>query len=92
MARWRDGCCPVHGGGLVDDDAGDGLVRCSVEECTVRAKRFAAGDAYHASFGWREGPEEIRALLAKAGDIAAQGDEPGPRARRVRTSYSLEPR
>lgn len=56
----------------------------------MRAVRYAAGDAHHASFGWRAGPEEIHALLAKAGDIASEGEEPGPRARRVRTSYPLE--
>lgn len=65
-------------------------VMCSVADCTVRAIRYAAGDAHHASFGWKEGPDEIRALLAKAGDVAAEGTEPGPRARRVRWSYDIE--
>jgi hypothetical protein len=96
MSRWRDGACPVHGGGFVDDVAvsptGDGPVpvKCSVDECPVRATRYAAGDAHHASFGWRAGPDEIHALLAKAGDVAPEGDQPGLRARRVRTSYALE--
>ena len=98
MSRWRDGACPVHGGGFIDDkEAMEKLaagvpmrVMCSVAECSVRAIRYAAADAHHASFGWRAGPEEIHALLAKAGDIALEGTEPGPRARRVRTSYDIE--
>jgi hypothetical protein len=98
MSRWRDGACPVHGGGFVEDKEAMAKqpvgvpmrVMCSVAECDVKAVRYAAGDANHASFGWRAGPENIHALLAKAGDIAPEGTEPGPRARRVRTSYDLE--
>jgi hypothetical protein len=95
LARWRDGACPVHGRGFLEDleegaeAAADARrpVRCSVEECVVRAARYAAHDDHHATFGWRAGPDDIRAVLAKAGDIAAEGEAPGPRARLVRFSY-----
>ncbi|HEY4222283.1 MAG TPA: hypothetical protein VGO62_13095 [Myxococcota bacterium] len=95
MARWRDGACPVHGLGFVDDAAAPAseqarAMKCGHLECTVKVARFPGPDDEHASFGWREGPDEIRALLAKAGDIAAEGDRPGKRARTVRTTYALE--
>jgi hypothetical protein len=98
MSRWRAGTCPVHGKGFVEDatapaeqDAGFFAERCPEDECDVRVARWPAHDAHHASFGWRAGPEKVRALLIKANDVDPNGPTPGTRARVVRTSYALEP-
>ena len=99
LARWRDGACPVHGRGFLDDDdevadpVGADVARalkCSILECTVRVARWPGADDHHASLGGRAGPEEIRALLVKAGDVDGDSARPGKRARVVRTSYRLE--
>jgi len=95
LSRWRDGACPVHGTGFVVDThapAAEGYVavRCAVDECDVRAAQWPGKDENHASFGFIAGPEPVRALLAKAGDVDAAGDKPGPRARMVRIAYRLE--
>ena len=91
LARWRDGCCPIHGGGFIADAAGEPAhVRCSNEECAVRASRWPGTDEHHASFGWRAGPEEIRAALVHSNDVAEGSEMPGKSARVVRISYPLE--
>lgn len=97
LSRWRDGACPVHGVGFIDDpeagpaaDGGFVAERCPREECSVRVARWPGPDRHHASYGWRDGPEEIRALLAKAGDVEAEGQKPGRRGRVVRISWPLE--
>ena len=96
LARWRDGACPIHGRGFVDDkdaDVGNSewtSVRCSVIECDVRAARWPGIDEHHASFGWRSGPAEVHAILVHAHDIAPEGPKPGTGARIVRTGYRLE--
>lgn len=97
MARWRRGDCPVHGTGLVDDVAAataappaenDGFpVMCTHLECDVRAWRWPGKDDSHALYGWRSGPEPIRAILAKAGDIENGGSRPGHHARSIRTTW-----
>ena len=94
LARWRDGACPVHGRGFVDDgavtEAGFTPVKCSIEECTVRAARWATPDPHRASFGWCAGPDDIKALLVKAGDVDGDSEKAGKRGRVVRFSYALE--
>ena len=92
LSRWRDGACPIHGTGFVADVDGPDhtVVRCSKEDCVLRAARWPAQDEHHASFGWIAGPDEIRALFVKAGDIEVDSAKPGRRGRIVRISYRLE--
>ncbi len=95
LKRWRMGCCPVHGGGFVDDvnaelHAPALAQRCHIDDCDVRTVRWPGPDAQHASFGWRAGPEPIRLLLVKAADISADDAKPGARGRLVRVDYALE--
>lgn len=101
LARWRRGDCPVHGGGMVDEEAAPNAVdehggaaegraaRCARAECSLRACRWPGKDASHSFFGWLAGPEEIRAALAGAGDIEDGGPRPGHHARSVRTAWPL---
>mgnify|MGYP001544587036 CR=1 FL=1 len=102
LKRWRDGACPIHGRGFVVDTSASAAaatagpadafvrVRCAVDECDVRAARWPGTDEHHASFGFLAGPDNVRALLAKAGDVDASSPAPGKRARMVRISYRLE--
>ncbi len=77
------------------DEVSDGaasyrLQMCPREDCQVRVARFAGHDEHHASFGWVAGGDDIRAALAKAGEIAAEGVRPGKWGRVTRVSYRLE--
>lgn len=98
-ARWRKGTCPIHGTGFVDVDGvarADGAAsyvaqRCVGEECTVQVARFAGKDAHHASFGWLAGPDDVKAALVKAGEVAAEGVRAGKFSREARVSYPIEP-
>lgn len=105
-ARWRKGTCPIHGTGFVDDVGRDGgaaladgaasyvAQRCvgqAGEECAVRVARFAGKDEHHATFGWISGPDDVKAALVKAGEIAAEGVRAGKWGKEIRTSYPLEP-
>lgn len=102
-ARWRLGTCPVHGVGFVDVVGADGVAvegvdgaasyrsqMCPREECVVRVARFAGHDEHHASFGWLAGGDDVRASLAKSGEIAADGVRPGKWAKVTRVSWRLE--
>lgn len=95
--RWRTGTCPVHGLGFTEDKdeaalqaaSAEGFVaeRCPNAECTVRVATWDLEDARFKAFGWRAGPEEIRAVLVKAKDIDSASTEPGAQGRPVRVWY-----
>jgi hypothetical protein len=98
--RWRQGTCPIHGKGFVDDlDAaaaptiagapGGGVaVRCPDPGCVVRATQWAGKDALHAFFGMSAAPDELRTALAQSGDIDHQTSaRPGAHARAVRVGW-----
>jgi hypothetical protein len=105
-ARFRKGTCPMHGTGFVDVDAADPAAgeqqdgaasyrvqRCVGrvgEPCAILVARFAGKDEHHASFGWVKGPDDIRAALAHAGELAATGVRPGKWGKEVRVSHPLE--
>jgi hypothetical protein len=92
LSRWRQGCCPVHGVGFIDEKgatvAGAIAVMCPRDECPVRATQWPGKDASHALFGWRAGPDDIKRALSR-GDIADDG-RPGAHARSVRIAWPLE--
>ena len=93
MARWRKGTCPIHGVGfVVDKEAAGGpqlqSERCPKDECVLRVTLSPGKDAWHGFYGWRAGPDEIRAVLVRAGDLQDDG-RPGHYARSVRTGYPL---
>jgi hypothetical protein len=93
LARWRAGDCPVHGVGCVAPDESDGeytLAACAKEECGLVMALWPGKDEHHAKPGWVAGPEEIHAVLAKAGQIEAEGPRPGRWAADARVSWPLE--
>jgi hypothetical protein len=95
FARWRTGNCPVHGVGFLDDKEGPAIggalrTKCPREECTVVVAQWPGKDKHHAKLGWVAGPDEIKAVLVKAGDIDESSPAPGRNAAMVRMSYPVE--
>ena len=93
LARWRKGMCPVHGVACVEEVADEEFVvaACAHEACDVVVALWPGKDTHHKKQGWLEGPPNIRASLAQAGEIEAEGSRPARWATEVRTSWILEP-
>jgi hypothetical protein len=93
IARWRAGTCPVHGVGFLDvpSTTEAACARRERDGCTVVVAQWPGKDAHHRKLGWVAGPDDVKAALVKAGQIAAEGNEPGRWAVDVRTSWPLEP-
>ena len=101
--RWRQGTCPIHGKGFVDDkdnpapaktagvDESYLEVKCPDLECTLRATQWPGKDQHHSFFGLRAGSDALRTALTQSGDIDREtSSRPGAHARTVRTSWPLE--
>ena len=101
--RWRQGTCPIHGKGFVDDkdnpapaktagvDESYLEVKCPDPECTLRATQWPGKDQHHSFFGLRAGSDALRTALTQSGDIDREtSSRPGAHARTVRTSWPLE--
>ncbi len=100
--RWRQGACPIHGKGFIDDAESTAPpqpagvldvfvhVRCPDPECTLRATQWPGKDEQHSFYGLRDGVDVIRVALTESGDIDYQAStRPGAHARSVRTSWPL---
>ena len=66
------------------------ILHCPDEECDLEVSVWPGKDAYHGLLGWKIGPQELKAILVKANEVQAEGEEPGRSARSVRIAWPLE--
>ena len=92
LSRWRKGMCPVHGVGCIEEVQDESFIvaACAREECDIVIALWPGKDEHHKLQGWLEGPANVRAALAKVGEIEGEGPRPTRWSTQVRTSWPLE--